>query len=70
MPEHPGHHFVFDHVKWMFYTATSYTWRAEEHARETTIQMHTGPDGASNAPMRVADARIDLRHRPRPTRRP
>ncbi|TMR09848.1 hypothetical protein ETD86_41895 [Nonomuraea turkmeniaca] len=64
MPEHPDHHFVFDHAKWIFYAATCYTWladddRAEEHARET-IQMHTRPDGTSNAPMRVADAHIDL----------
>ncbi|MEO3795813.1 hypothetical protein ABGB14_36875 [Nonomuraea sp. B10E15] len=64
MPEHPDHHFVFDHSKWVFYAATCYTWladddRAEEHARET-IQMHTRPDGTSNAPMRVADAHIDL----------
>ncbi|MEU1725346.1 hypothetical protein [Nonomuraea sp. NPDC005692] len=64
MPDHPDHHFVFDHAKWVFYAATCYTWladddRAEEHARET-IQMHTRPDGTSNAPMRVADAHIDL----------
>jgi tetratricopeptide (TPR) repeat protein len=64
MPNHPDHHFVFDHAKWVFYAATCYTWladddRAEEHARET-IQMHTRPDGTSNAPMRVADAHIDL----------
>ncbi|MGW6495777.1 hypothetical protein [Nonomuraea angiospora] len=64
IPEHPDHHFVFDHSKWIFYAATAYTWladddRAEEHARET-IQMHTRPDGTSNAPMRVADAHIDL----------
>ncbi|MEV4079543.1 XRE family transcriptional regulator [Nonomuraea fuscirosea] len=64
MPEHPDNHFVFDHAKWVFYAATCYTWladddRAEEHARET-IQMHTRPDGTSNAPMRVADAHIDL----------
>lgn len=64
IPEHPDHHFVFDHAKWIFYAATCYTWladdeRAEEHARET-IQMHTRPDGSSNAPMRVADAHIDL----------
>ncbi|MEO3811938.1 helix-turn-helix transcriptional regulator [Sphaerisporangium sp. B11E5] len=63
-PDHPDHHFVFDHAKWMFYAATAYTWlgdndRAEEHALET-IQMHTRPDGTSNAPMRVADAHIDL----------
>ncbi|MEU7853031.1 hypothetical protein [Nonomuraea sp. NPDC049141] len=64
IPDHPDHHFVFDHAKWIFYAATCYTWladddRAEEHARET-IQMHTRPDGTSNAPMRVADAHIDL----------
>ncbi|MER6510342.1 hypothetical protein ABT158_26210 [Nonomuraea sp. NPDC001636] len=64
MPDHPDHHFVFDHAKWVFYAATCYTWladddRAEEHARET-IQMHTRPDGTFNAPMRVADAHIDL----------
>lgn len=64
MPDNPDHHFVFDHAKWVFYAATCYTWladddRAEEHARET-IQMHTRPDGTSNAPMRVADAHLDL----------
>ncbi|MER7500402.1 XRE family transcriptional regulator [Nonomuraea pusilla] len=64
IPDNPDHHFVFDHGKWVFYAATCYTWladddRAEEHARET-IQMHTRPDGSSNAPMRVADAHIDL----------
>ncbi|MFC4062372.1 hypothetical protein ACFOWE_29075 [Planomonospora corallina] len=64
LPDNPDHHFVFDHAKWVFYAATAYTWledndRAEEHARET-IQMHTRPDGTSNAPMRVADAHIDL----------
>jgi len=64
LPGNPDHHFVFDHAKWVFYAATAYTWledndRAEEHALET-IQMHTRPDGSSNAPMRVADAHIDL----------
>lgn len=64
LPGNPDHHFVFDHAKWVFYAATAYTWledndRAEEHALET-IQMHTRADGTSNAPMRVADARIDL----------
>ncbi|MEV0419361.1 hypothetical protein [Streptosporangium canum] len=64
LPSNPDHHFVFDHAKWVFYAATAYTWledndRAEEHALET-IQMHTRPDGTSNAPMRVADAHIDL----------
>ncbi|MCG5220318.1 helix-turn-helix domain-containing protein [Streptosporangium sp. KLBMP 9127] len=64
IPGNSDHHFVFDHSKWVFYAATCYTWledddRAEEHAIET-IQMHTRPDGTSNAPMRVADAHIDL----------
>ncbi|MBF8185984.1 hypothetical protein ITP53_09545 [Nonomuraea sp. K274] len=64
VPDHPDHHFIFDHAKWIFYAATCYTWladddRAEEHARET-IQMHTRSDGTSKAPMRIADARIDL----------
>ncbi|WP_329429758.1 hypothetical protein OG339_15310 [Streptosporangium sp. NBC_01495] len=64
LPGNPDHHFVFDHAKWVFYAATAYTWlgddeRAEEHALET-IQMHTRPDGTSNAPMRVANAHIDL----------
>ncbi|MBB6345533.1 hypothetical protein ACWGH8_08765 [Nonomuraea muscovyensis] len=64
IPDNPDHHFVFDHAKWVFYAATCYTWladddRAEEHASET-IQMHTRPDGTSNAPMRVAEAHIDL----------
>ncbi|MER6169863.1 tetratricopeptide repeat protein [Streptosporangium sp. NPDC001681] len=64
LPGNPDHHFVFDHAKWVFYAATAYTWlgdddRAEEHALET-IQIHTRPDGTSNAPMRVADSHIDL----------
>jgi tetratricopeptide (TPR) repeat protein len=64
IPTNPDHHFVFDHAKWLFYAATAYTWledndRAEEHALET-IQIHTRPDGTSNAPMRIADAHIDL----------
>ncbi|WP_344052326.1 helix-turn-helix transcriptional regulator, partial [Planotetraspora silvatica] len=64
IPENSDHHFVFDHAKWIFYAATAYTWledndRAEEHALDT-IRIHTRPDGTSNAPMRVADAHIDL----------
>lgn len=63
-PEHPEHHFVFDHTKWIFYAATCYTWLggdepAEEHAREI-IACHPNPDGSSNAPMRTANAHIDL----------
>ena len=62
--QHPEHHFVFDHAKWIFYAATYYTWLgddepAEEHAREI-IAYHTNPDGSLNAPMRTANAHIDL----------
>ncbi len=44
--------------------ASCYTWlgdneRGEEHANEI-ISQHTLPDGTSDAPMRLADARIDL----------
>jgi transcriptional regulator with XRE-family HTH domain len=64
LPSHPDHHFVFDHTKYLFYAATSYTYlddndRAEEHALEV-INRHARPDGASSAPMRTAQARIDL----------
>jgi tetratricopeptide (TPR) repeat protein len=63
-PDHPENHFVFDHTKWIFYAADCYTWLgddqpAEEHAREI-ITYHTQPDGSSNAPMRSANAHIDL----------
>lgn len=63
-PSHPDHHFVFDHTKWIFYAATIYAWqgdddRAEEHAGEI-MSRHTRPDGTTNAPMRTANARIDL----------
>ena len=63
-PSHPDHHFVFDHTKWIFYAATIYAWqgdddRAEEHAVEI-VARHTRPDGTTNAPMRTANARIDL----------
>jgi hypothetical protein len=63
-PAHPDHHFVFDHTKWIFYAATIYAWqgdddRAEEHALEI-MGRHTRPDGTTNAPMRTANARIDL----------
>lgn len=64
VPVHPEHHFVFDHTKWMFYASTCYVWlgdndRAEEHAREV-ITQHVRPDGSTNAPMRVAQSRINL----------
>ncbi|HEV2377001.1 MAG TPA: hypothetical protein VGS19_33165 [Streptosporangiaceae bacterium] len=63
-PEHPDHHFVFDHSKWMHYAATIYTWLGEdrtatEHATEV-ISTHLRPDGTSRAPMRTADARLSL----------
>lgn len=64
IPEHRENHFVFDHTKYMFYAATCYATlgdddRAEEHAVEV-IAQHVRPDGTSNAPMRTAQARIDL----------
>lgn len=64
VPAHREHHFVFDRTKYAFYAATCYAVlgdndRAEEHALEV-ITRHTRPDGTSNAPMRVAQARIDL----------
>jgi tetratricopeptide (TPR) repeat protein len=63
-PEHPDNHFVFDHSKWMHYSATIYTWlgddqRAKEHALEV-IKDHTRPDGTTRAPMRTAEARLSL----------
>jgi tetratricopeptide (TPR) repeat protein len=64
LPDHPDHHFVFDHPKWVFYAATVLAWleddeAAEEHAR-AILTRHIRPDGTSPAPMRVANARIDL----------
>jgi tetratricopeptide (TPR) repeat protein len=64
VPDHPEHHFVFDHAKWMHYAASCYVMlgdndRAEEHAREV-ITQHGRPDGTTNAPMRTAQARMDL----------
>jgi tetratricopeptide (TPR) repeat protein len=63
-PEHPEHHFVFDHSKWMHYAATIYTWlgddqRAKEHAMEV-ISDHLRADGSTRAPMRTAEARLSL----------
>jgi transcriptional regulator with XRE-family HTH domain len=64
VPAHRDHHFVFDHTKYAFYASTCYAVlgddpRAQEHALEV-IARHTRADGTSNAPMRVAQARIDL----------
>jgi tetratricopeptide (TPR) repeat protein len=61
---HPDNHFVFDRTKYLFYAATCYTVladndRAEEHALEV-INHHARPDGTTSAPMRTAQARIDL----------
>jgi hypothetical protein len=63
-PSNPAHHFVFDRTKWIFYGATVHTWvgddgRAAEFAQEI-VDRHTRPDGTTNAPMRVAEARMDL----------
>jgi tetratricopeptide (TPR) repeat protein len=63
-PDHPDHHFVFDHSKWMHYASKIYTWlgddrKATEHAVEV-IQDHQRPDGSSRAPMRTAEARLSL----------
>jgi tetratricopeptide (TPR) repeat protein len=63
-PEHPDHHFVFDHSKWMHYAATVYAWlgddrKAKEHATEV-INDHMRPDGSTRAPMRTAEARLSL----------
>jgi tetratricopeptide (TPR) repeat protein len=63
-PEHPDHHFVFDHAKWMHYAATIYTWlgddqKAKEYATEV-IKEHQRPDSSTRAPMRTAEARLSL----------
>lgn len=64
LPRHPEHHFVFDHEKLVFYAATIHAWLGDDElARsyaETIISGHLRPDGSSRAPMRVANARIDL----------
>lgn len=63
-PAHAEHHFVFDHTKWSFYVSDIYAQAgadsaAEEHA-QAVLARHVRPDGSSNAPMRVAGARLDL----------
>ena len=64
VPAHPAHHFVFDRTKWAHYTSTIHTWlddndRAKEHALEV-IAKHARPDGTTSAPMRTANAHMDL----------
>ncbi len=63
-PEHPDHHFVFDHSKWLMDASTCYVWlgdneRSEETAHEL-IDQHTRPDGSVRSPMRVANSYMDL----------
>jgi hypothetical protein len=55
---------MFDQAKWMHYAASCYVLlgdndRAEEHAQEV-IAQHARPDGSTNAPMRTAQARMEL----------
>ncbi|WP_083983868.1 hypothetical protein [Actinomadura hibisca] len=63
-PDHPDHHFVFDHDKYEFYCSTIYTMlgeddAAEEHAREVVAQCRPG-DGRLRWPMRLAMVHLDL----------
>ena len=63
-PEHPDHHFVFDHSKWTHYAATIYTWLGDDRkAKELAIEVidqHLRPNGSTRAPMRTAEARLSL----------
>lgn len=63
-PEHPDHHFVFDHSKWTHYAATIYTWLGDDQkAKELAIEVidqHVRPNGSCRAPMRTAEARLSL----------
>lgn len=63
-PDHPEHHFVFDHDKYEFYCSTIYTMlgqddAAEEHAVEVIAQCRR-PDGSVRWPMRYAMVNLDL----------
>ncbi|MGH3381436.1 MAG: XRE family transcriptional regulator [Actinoallomurus sp.] len=63
-PDHPDHHFVFDHDKYEFYCSTIYTMlgqddAAEEHAREVIAQCQR-PDDSVRWPMRYAMVNLDL----------
>lgn len=63
-PDHPDHHFVFDHDKYEFYCSTIYTMlgqddAAQEHANEVIAQCQQ-PDHSIRWPMRYAMAHLDL----------
>lgn len=63
-PDHPEHHFVFDHDKYEFYCSTIYTMlgqddAATEHATEVIAQCRC-PDDSVRWPMRYAMAHLDL----------
>ncbi|GAA2636810.1 helix-turn-helix transcriptional regulator [Actinomadura fulvescens] len=63
-PDHPEHHFVFDHDKYEFYCSTIYTMlgqddAAREHANEVITQCRQS-DGSVRWPMRYAMANLDL----------
>ncbi|MFI0357673.1 hypothetical protein [Actinomadura sp. 9N407] len=63
-PDHPDHHFVFDHDKYEFYCSTIYTMlghdeAAEEHAREVVAQCRRRADPV-RWPMRLSMVHLDL----------
>jgi hypothetical protein len=63
-PDHPDHHFVFDHDKYEFYCSTIYTMlghdeAAEEHAREVVAQCRRRDDPV-RWPMRLSMVHLDL----------
>ncbi|MFI0451140.1 helix-turn-helix domain-containing protein [Actinomadura sp. 6N118] len=63
-PDHPEHHFVFDHDKYEFYCSTIYTMlgqddAAREHANEVIAQCQR-QNGSVRWPMRFAMANLDL----------
>lgn len=62
-PDHPDHHFVFDHGKYEFYCSTIYTMlgqddAAVEHATEVITQCRQ--PGVRRWPMRYAMVNLDL----------
>jgi transcriptional regulator with XRE-family HTH domain len=61
VPEHPEHHFVFDHGKYEFYVATILTWlgddaTAAEHAEEVVRQC----EAAGGWPTRLSTTLVNL----------